>query len=69
MATTTIAPVQQAERVKIVDILRGFALFGILFVNMILFPPDPNPHQPLVDETLPIRTRRMALAFPDLSQA
>lgn len=45
-----IAPVQQAERVQIVDILRGFALFGILLVNMtifyrpiqaILFPADP----------------------------
>jgi uncharacterized protein len=45
-----IAPVQQTERVQIVDILRGFALFGILFVNMtifarpmqvLLFPADP----------------------------
>jgi uncharacterized protein len=44
-------PVQQAERIQIVDILRGFALFGILLVNMaifsypfqtILFPADPN---------------------------
>lgn len=32
-----VAPVQQTERVQIVDILRGFALFGILFVNMIIF--------------------------------
>lgn len=32
-----IAPIQQTERVQIVDILRGFALFGILFVNMTLF--------------------------------
>lgn len=46
-----VAPVQQAERIQIVDILRGFALFGILLVNMaifsqpfqsILFPADPN---------------------------
>ncbi len=46
----SVAPVQQTERVQIVDILRGFALFGILFVNMtifsqpiqaILFPADP----------------------------
>lgn len=45
-----VAPVQQAERIQIVDILRGFALFGILLVNMplfnrpfqtILFPADP----------------------------
>ena len=32
-----VAPVQQAERIQIVDILRGFALFGILLVNMALF--------------------------------
>ena len=47
----TVAPVQQAERIQIVDILRGFALFGILLVNMalfsrpfqsILFPADPS---------------------------
>jgi uncharacterized protein len=46
-----ILPVQQAERIPIVDILRGFALFGILFVNMTIFshpmqaivlPTDPN---------------------------
>ena len=36
-AKPTITPVQQTERVQIVDILRGFALFGILFVNMTLF--------------------------------
>ena len=49
-AKPAVTPVQQAERVQIVDILRGFALFGILFVNMtvfsrpfqaILFPADP----------------------------
>jgi uncharacterized protein len=49
-ARPTLAPVQQAERIQIVDILRGFALFGILLVNMaifshpfqtILFPADP----------------------------
>lgn len=32
-----IAPVQQMERIQIVDILRGFALFGILLVNMVIF--------------------------------
>jgi uncharacterized protein len=49
-SNSSIAPVQQSERIQIVDILRGFALFGILFVNMtifsrpmqaILFPMDP----------------------------
>jgi len=32
-----VTPVQPAERIQIVDILRGFALFGILFVNMTIF--------------------------------
>jgi uncharacterized protein len=50
LSTLPVAPVSQAERVQIVDILRGFALFGILLVNMaifyapfqqILFPADP----------------------------
>ncbi len=49
--TETVAPVQQTERIQIVDILRGFALFGILLVNMaifsypfqtIVFPADPT---------------------------
>ncbi len=48
--SVALAPVPQAERIQIVDILRGFALFGILLVNMplfnrpfqtILFPADP----------------------------
>jgi uncharacterized protein len=50
-AKPVVAPVQQAERIQIVDILRGFALFGILLVNMaifsypfqsILFPAAPD---------------------------
>jgi uncharacterized protein len=50
-ASLPVAPVSQAERVQIVDSLRGFALFGILLVNMaifyapfqqILFPVDPT---------------------------
>ncbi len=32
-----LTPVQPAERIQIVDILRGFALFGILLVNMTIF--------------------------------
>jgi len=36
-STSLVAPVQQGERIQIVDILRGFALFGILLVNMIIF--------------------------------
>jgi len=50
VSTSAITPVQQFERIQIVDVQRGFALFGILFVNMtifsrpiqsILFPVDP----------------------------
>lgn len=50
LSTAAIAPTPQAERIRILDILRGFALFGILLVNMmifyrpfqtVLFPPDP----------------------------
>jgi uncharacterized protein len=32
-----LTPVQQEERIQVVDILRGFALFGILLVNMAIF--------------------------------
>ncbi|MCS6962969.1 hypothetical protein [Thermoflexus sp.] len=42
---SSITPVQQAERIQIVDILRGFALFGILFVNM---PAFSQPFQALL---------------------
>lgn len=47
---TAVAPVERTERIQIVDILRGFALFGILAVNMrifshpiqaAIFPVDP----------------------------
>lgn len=35
--TTTLLPTQPAERIQLLDILRGFALFGILLVNMDYF--------------------------------
>lgn len=31
------APTQPGERIAVIDILRGFALFGILVVNMLYF--------------------------------
>lgn len=34
---TPLAPVSAGERVEILDVLRGFAIFGILLVNMALF--------------------------------
>jgi uncharacterized protein len=39
--TMSFQPVQQQERIELLDLLRGFALFGILMVNMQLFN---NPH-------------------------
>jgi len=36
-AKTTVAPVQPGERIQLIDIVRGFALFGILLVNMEMF--------------------------------
>lgn len=51
--TATIVPVQQNERIHILDILRGLAVFGILAVNISGFAspsllpgyllPDPMP--------------------------
>ena len=32
-----VGPVARTERIQVIDILRGFALFGILLVNMELF--------------------------------
>lgn len=37
IASIPLTPVQQTERIQIVDILRGFAFFGILLVNMMIF--------------------------------
>ncbi|MCS6992818.1 MAG: DUF418 domain-containing protein [Anaerolineales bacterium] len=48
--STPVLPVQQTERIQIVDILRGFALFGILFVNMTIFS---HPMQAIVMPTDP----------------
>lgn len=47
---SVLSPVQQAERIQLVDILRGFALFGILLVNMALFA---HPVQSLVFPVAP----------------
>ncbi|MCS6828531.1 MAG: DUF418 domain-containing protein [Caldilinea sp.] len=46
----TVAPVRPVERIQIIDILRGFALFGILLVNMAIFS---HPFQSLVFPTPP----------------
>lgn len=52
-----VLPVQQAERIQIVDILRGFALFGILFVNMTIFSQPMQAIVLPVDPSLPWHDR------------
>lgn len=47
--TPTMSPVPPHERIEVVDILRGFAIFGILLVNMELFS---SPFYPTVTETM-----------------
>ncbi|MDZ4132866.1 MAG: DUF418 domain-containing protein, partial [Dethiobacteria bacterium] len=37
MTDQNIAPIQPAERISEIDIIRGLALFGILMVNMSFF--------------------------------
>ncbi len=37
MSTPRLSPVQERDRIEVIDILRGFAIFGILLVNMFSF--------------------------------
>jgi len=48
--TNTVAPVQTADRIKSLDVMRGFALLGILAVNAAFFAA---PWQAAVDPTAP----------------
>ncbi len=48
-----LTPVQPTERIQIVDILRGFALFGILFVNMMVFSRPMQAIALPVDPSMP----------------
>lgn len=43
--TTAVSPVMTTERIQVVDTLRGFALFGILLVNMAFFKSSWTPAQ------------------------
>lgn len=47
--TAVLGPTREGERIEILDVLRGFALFGILLVNMIAFN-----HVMLAAATLPL---------------
>ena len=37
------SPTRSHERIALLDVLRGFALLGILFVNMTWFTVTPSP--------------------------
>jgi uncharacterized protein len=45
-AGSAVGPITSSERIEVVDILRGFALFGILLVNMALFKAPWMPGLP-----------------------
>jgi uncharacterized protein len=55
-SSTSMRPVSQSERIQILDILRGFAVFGILAVNIggfaspAFFPGYLPPEMPWYDE-------------------
>ena len=61
-ARTQLGPVAPTERIEIVDILRGFALFGVLLVNMHNFGPNLNPFGP---DLIPIPVHFVAAVFTD----
>lgn len=51
---TSIAPTTRTERIQIIDVLRGLAIFGILMVNIHYFAkpwaaPPPAADAPLID--------------------
>jgi uncharacterized protein len=54
------APVASHERIELIDVLRGFAVFGILVANMASFsgqPPGPGAWYQVADKTIFILTR------------
>jgi len=46
-ALSQVGPVRRQDRIELLDVLRGFALFGILLVNMVSFglPDGLYPHE------------------------
>lgn len=45
-----IGPVSPAERIQVIDILRGFALFGVLLINMRNFDLPGQEWTGMVDQ-------------------
>ncbi len=42
MATAQAAPVAPSERIELLDVLRGFALFGVLVANLLWVATDES---------------------------
>ena len=51
--STAMAPIRSAERIQILDILRGFAIFGILAVNIAGFASPVSIPGYVSPESLP----------------
>lgn len=57
-------PIQPRERIEVIDVLRGFALFGILLVNMEIFAtPSLYPAHLAVGNTAADRITDLFIAF------
>ena len=56
-------PIAAAERIAVVDVLRGFALFGILVVNMATFKSPVGGETPAGDLPDRIATWLIDFAF------
>lgn len=44
MTIQVISPLQTKQRIEFIDILRGFALFGVLVINVYTFSKPPSGH-------------------------
>ena len=59
----TVGPIAPQERIQVVDILRGFALLGILLVNMAIFRAGWAATQPVTPATTGMLDRLAAHAI------
>ncbi|HEX7846132.1 MAG TPA: DUF418 domain-containing protein [Chitinophagaceae bacterium] len=72
LVTTITSPVSQRERIVILDSLRGFAILGILLMNIPSFAmPSPSGHDPSVFNewgTIDFITWKIVDLFPEGTQ-
>jgi uncharacterized protein len=61
VATVTAAPVERADRIRDIDVIRGFALFGVAWMN--LFETTRALMPAATAATLPLGTLDRAVAF------